>query len=218
LDLAPLAEFKNLETLGLRTHVKASDKPAAKSQYTPFNDNVHHPQSIPDETAQHLLDMKSLKVIQFMDQDADSTFIPVEEWEATGTHGIVVRSLAHEGDSVLHTRTYSRSIIKKSSKTADTETTYTTSKHPQWEDAIHYKGELLSLRLISSMKRAQGSTEPWVGRGIEVGKKAWQVLLDYAKKHFESGKDAGSAEGSRRVKAEVRSGSEDEVNLTIASG
>jgi hypothetical protein len=209
-------KFKSLETLGLRISSKSSGKTVAQIQYTPFNDNVHHPQSISDEMAQHLLDMKSLKVVQFMNEDAESTFIPVKEWEATGTHGIVVRTLAHEGDSVLHARTYSRSIVKKSSKTADTETTYTTSKHPQWEDAIHYKGETLSLRLISSMKRAQGGTEPWVGRGIEVGKKAWQVLLDYAK-HFESGKDAGSAEGSKKVKAEVGSGSEDEVNLTIAS-
>lgn len=161
---------------------------------------------------QHLLDMKSLRIIQFMKPDAKSSFIPVEEWETTGTHGIVVRALHHEDDTLLHTRTYSRSIVKKSSESTDIETTYTTSKQAQWEDATHYMGEVISLRVISSMKRAEGRLDPWVGRDIPVSKEAWQVLLHSMKKDDVSGKSekgSGGAGEIARVNGQPGSESED---------
>ena len=39
------------------------------------------------------------------------------------------------------------------------------------------------------MKRVHGSSKPWIGRGSDVGKKAWQVLLDWKKESEENHPD-----------------------------
>lgn len=83
----------------------------------------------------------------------------------------------------MHTRTYSRAITQKNPNPAQTEPIFTTSKTPQWEDATYYKGLTVPLSVLCEMKRVHGSSKPWVGRGIEVGKKAWQVLLDWKKEN-----------------------------------
>jgi hypothetical protein len=214
LDLSHHGLFTDLESLGLRTAAKPSTRTAVKyPRFSPFDDHIRPVQSIPEDIAKELMKMVNLDVIQFLPEGAPSAFTPVRHWESKGTFGIVIRTLKY-GDSLelLHTRTYSRAITQKNPNPTITEPTFATSKYPQWEDATYYEGLTVPLAVLCEMKRVHGSSKPWVGRGIDVGKKAWQVLLDWKKEnHPDKTTDvagADAAEVSRVI--EVNDSEEEE--------
>jgi len=61
------------------------------------------------------------------------------------------------------------------------------------------------------MKRVNGSSKPWVGRGIDVGKKAWQVLLDWKKEnHPDETTDVAGADAAEVSRVIEVDDSEDE--------
>ena len=162
-----------------------------------------------ESTALDILALDSLDVIQFFPEGAESIFVPVSKWEFTGTYGSVIRTLKH-GDSpeLLHTRTYSRSrAVFQQGPTP----TYATSKYPQWEDATYYEGLTVPLSVLCEMKRVHGSSKPWAGRGIDVGEKAWQVLLDWKKENYPHLDIAGSdaAEVSKAIEVDESEDEED---------
>jgi hypothetical protein len=212
LDLSSLKNFCKLTKLGLRTDAKSTSRVTVKPRFAPFDDHIRPARSIPESVAQQLLELECLDVIQFFERGAGSTFVHVWQWESTGTYGVIIRNVKC-GDSpkLLHTRTYSRSTTQKNPNPTITEPTYATSKYPQWEDATYYEGLTVPLWVLSEMKRVHGSSKPWVGRGIDVGKKAWQVLLDWKKEnHPDKTTDvagADTAEVSRVIEVD---GSEDE--------
>jgi hypothetical protein len=165
-----------------------------------------------ESTALDILALDNLDIIQFFPEGAESRFVPVSKWESTGTYGAVIRTLKY-GDSpeLLHTRTYSRSITQKNPNPTITEPTYATSKYPQWEDATYYVGLTVPLSVLCEMKRVHGSSKPWVGRGIDVGKKAWQVLLDWKKEnHPDKTTDVAGADAAEVSRVIEVDGSEDE--------
>ena len=177
--------FANLESLGLRTAAKSSTRSFVKSsRFSPFDDHIRPVQPIPEDTAKELIIMDKLDVIQFFPEGAAHTFTPVRNWESKGIFGIIIRSLKYGNSAeVVHTRTYSRAVTQKNPNPNQTEPVYATSKHPQWEDATYYEGLVVPLSVVCDMKRVHGSSKPWIGRGIDVGKKAWQVLLDWNKEN-----------------------------------
>jgi hypothetical protein len=215
LDFTGHGIFTKVKSLGLRTAARSSTRVINKPRFAPFDDHIKPAQPIPKQIALDLLALDSLDIIQFFPEDAVSTFTPVAKWEWTGTHGIVIRTLKSDDQTeLLHTRTYSRSITKQNPDPAHTELIYTTSKYPQWEDATYYEGLTVPLSVLCEMKRVQGSSKPWVGRGIDVGKKAWKVLLDWKEKNHpnevkkdKTGDDA--AEVSRVIEIEDSEDNED---------
>jgi len=205
----------------MRVDNKSIKRITGDNQYTPFCDYVHQAQSLPENSAQQLLVLKSLEVIQFMSGGPATAFVPVQKWEIRGIYGIIIRSLERDGSILLHTRTYSRSVPRKIPEGSDAEQTYTTSKFPQWEDATYWDGLTVPLWVLSEMKRVEGEQKPWVGRGIKVGKKAWQVLLDWKEKYYpettEAGTNSKMAEGAEAANVEYLSDSEDDLSDSIVS-
>jgi hypothetical protein len=160
-------------------------------------------QPIPEDIAEKLMKMVKLDIIQFFPEGAASNFTPVRHWESKGTFGIVIRTLKCENSAeLLHTRTYSRAITQETPNSNQTEPTYATSKYPQWEDATYYEGLVVPLSVLCEMKRVHGSSKAWIGRGIDVGQKAWQVLLDWKKENHPDVAADDAAEVSRVIKVE----------------
>lgn len=61
----------------------------------------------------------------------------------------------------------------------------------KWVTYTDYKGSTVPLQIIEKMREVEGASEAdWEGRGVEVGKAAWQVLLDW-KKYGRVGKSKG---------------------------
>lgn len=158
--------------------------------------------------------MDRLDVIQFFPEGAAHTFTPVRHWESKGIFGIVIRTLKHgNSPEVLHTRTYSRAITQKIPNPNQTEPVYATSKYPQWEDATYYEGLVVPLSVLCEMKRVHGGSKPWAGRGIDVGKKAWQVLLDWKKEnHSDKTPDVAGSDADEVTKVIKVDHSEDEAD------
>jgi len=215
LDLSDHELFTNLESLGLRTAAKSSTRTAIRFiRFSPFEDHIRPVQPIPEDVAEKLLEMGKLDVIQFFPEGAAHNFIPVRHWVSKGTFGIVIRSLEYDGSSeLLHTRTYSRATTQKKADPNQIEPVYMTSKLPQWEDATYYEGLVVPLSVLCEMKRVHGGSKPWIGRGIDVGKKAWQVLLDWKKEnHPDKTSDVAgsdSAEVSKVIKVDNSDEEED---------
>jgi hypothetical protein len=212
LDLSGHGFLSKLENIGLRTAAKTTSRVTNKPRFAPFDDHIRPAQSIPESIALDILALDSLDAIHFFPEGAESKFVQVSKWEWTGTYGIIIRTLKY-GDSpeLLHTRTYSRSITQKNPNPTITEPTYATSKYPQWEDATYYEGLTVPLSVLCEMKRVHGSSKPWMGRGIDVGKKAWQVLLDWKKEnHPDKTTDVAGADAAEVSRVIEVDGSEDE--------
>ena len=119
---------------------------------------------------------------------------------------IITTLKSDDGTELLHIRTYSRAIIQENTDPTFTQASYATSEYPQWEDATYYEGLTVPLSVISEMKRVHGGNEALVGRGVDVGKNAWQVLLAWKEENhpdtvFE-GVGAAVAEVSRAIEME----------------
>ena len=205
--------FTNLKSLGLRTAAKSSTRTAVRSpRFSPFDDHIRPVQPIPKDVAVKLLEMAELDVIEFFPEGTAKAFTPVRHWESKGIFGIVIRSLEYDGSSeLLHTRTYSRAITQKNADPNKIEPVYMTSKLPQWEDATFYEDLVVPLSVLCEMKRVHGGSKPWVGRAIEVGKKAWQVLLDWKKEnHPDKTSDIAGSDSAEVLKTIKVDDSEDE--------
>lgn len=51
---------------------------------------------------------------------------------------------------------------------------------PTWQDFTDYNGKLVPLDIIARMKEMEGSSEKeWNRRGVVVGDKSWEILLDW---------------------------------------
>jgi hypothetical protein len=199
----------SVTALGFRTpynakadRIKSLLSHGRAQQTVMFRDDVQKTVGIPEDLTHKLLYLKHLETVQFFDpDDALAEFIPVSQWEATATHGVIVRSLHHEDSVLLHIRTCSRSGTLESAcdgAAGSAEFKHVKLPEPQWEDATDFQGHVVPLWVMSRMKQVQGTKEPWVGRGIEVNKKAWQVLLDWKGAEYPDKEDVG-------VKKEVTS-------------
>jgi hypothetical protein len=141
-----------------------------------FRDDTDKTVAISKEVVLELLAYPAVKTVQFFDRDdIKAEFIPAHQWEATATHGIIVRSLHYKNSVLLHTKTLSRC------RTRDSPFDQVRLRTARWEDATDFEGHVVPLWVMSRMRAAEGGSKVWEGRGIQVGKKAWQVLLDWKK-------------------------------------
>lgn len=60
---------------------------------------------------------------------------------------------------------------------------YGTSPRPQWQDSTHFQGLMVPLWVLSAMRRADPSANPWEGRNVQASDEAWKVLMDWKKKY-----------------------------------
>jgi hypothetical protein len=185
----------NVETMGFHTpghrqatrirHLSREPSPTVDMM---FGDDTDKTVAISKEVILKLLAYPAAKIVQFFDRDnIKAEFIPAHQWKATATHGIIVRSLHYKNSVLLHTKTLSRC------RTRDSPFDQVRLRTAQWEDATDFEGHVVPLWVMSRMRAVQGGDTVWEGRGIQVGKKAWQVLLDWKKATYPDNVTEGDA-------------------------
>lgn len=217
-------------------------RPTESRDWAAFPDTPPGPNELSDSLVGCLRAAPSLEIVQFACVDiAEPTLDPVCDWHQKAVRGVLIRSLRHAGQELLHVRThtYSVEIANPSDHQRALSNAYTgssldifachyegengtkqakyyeTTEELEWQDSTHFDGHVVPLEIIRQMRKAAGAKAgDWEGRGVEVGETAWKVLTTW-RDGLE--KKAGSAVGTVSGQ-EVNQDDEAQGGVTQVSG
>lgn len=187
--------LRNLRSLVIRLYVQEESGLSDTRSHPLSRQHQMEATAIPKYLVRALRYLPRLRMVQFDTGVESKLAVRPSKWHSSDTHGTVVQRLIHGNQTVLVTRTYSRSVPLESSHIPDEmecslcswdhstqdeegeedEIYFVGSGKARWDVATDFDGTVIPAEVVGQMLRIDGF-DLWHGGKLEISEDAWEIL------------------------------------------